>query len=145
MYDHYRAIRAEDLTRWLFNLLANDFSKLELVDRDFVGEAPLRERARLREQLVEHLGALPPDEFPNTADQAELWFTTRDTAERAAAVVLDLLRRGLAASSPDHEASKEPASGSARSARTCPASWSPPSACASRSGRMRTSTAPRRP
>jgi patatin-related protein len=107
VYDHYRATRAEELTRWLFSLLATDFSKLELVDRKFVGEAPLRERARLREQLVSHLGTLPPDDFPTTADEAQLWFTTRDTAERAASVVLDLLRRGLAASSPDHEPSKD--------------------------------------
>ena len=133
VYDHYRATRANELTRWLFNLLANDFSELELVDRDFVGEAPLRERARLREELVKHLGTLPPDEFPSTADQAEQWFTTRDTAERAAAVVLDLLRRGLAASSPDHAPSKD-ARKRIRAIRkeAVPPDGRPPSACASR-------------
>ena len=106
VYDQYRVIRGEDLTRWLFNLLARGFAALELEDPDFVREAPLRERARLREQLLAHLSALPPEDFPTSSEDTQEWFTTRDTAERAAAVVLDLLRRGLATSSPDHEASR---------------------------------------
>jgi patatin-related protein len=106
VYEQYRGIRAEAIAGWLFDLLAHGFSGLEMSKPDLVGEAPLRERARLREQLVRHLRTLPPERFPSADDEAEDWFTTRDTAERAASVLLDLLRRGLTATDPADETAR---------------------------------------
>ena len=63
-------------------------------------EAPLRERTQLRERLIADLENLPPGKWPAADTEPTEWFTTVDTVERAAGVVLDLLRRGLAVTDP---------------------------------------------
>jgi len=105
-YAQYRGFRADLLAGWLLAMLARGFTALELEDvprkREdrVVPEAPLRERTLLREQLIGHLANLPPGQWPSTGADTAQWFTTVDTVERAAGVVLDLLRRGLAVTDP---------------------------------------------
>jgi len=106
-YAQYRGFRADVIAGWLLALLARGFTALELQearlapeDREVYSEAPLRERTQLRERLIANLENLPPGEWPAAGTEPTEWFTTVDTAERAAAVVLDLLRRGLAVTDP---------------------------------------------
>ncbi|MEJ7784622.1 MAG: patatin-like protein [Solirubrobacteraceae bacterium] len=106
-YAQYRGFRADVIAGWLLALLARGFTALELreaqiapEDRVVYTEAPLRERTQLRERLIANLESLPPGEWPAADTEPTEWFTTVDTAERAAGVVLDLLRRGLVVTDP---------------------------------------------
>jgi patatin-related protein len=106
-YDQYRGFRADLIGAWLLGVLARGFTALELHERSLAPEqrkvhieAPLRERTQLRERLIAHLESLPPEQFPRSGEDPTRWFTTVDTVERAASVVLDLLRRGLAVMDP---------------------------------------------
>lgn len=106
-YPQYRGFRADVIAGWLLALLARGFTAIELEEaavdpamREVYSEAPLRERAQLRERLLEHLQNLPPEQFPGSGEKPTQWFTTVETVERAASVVLDLLRRGLAVTDP---------------------------------------------
>lgn len=106
-YPQYRGFRADLLAGWLLALLARGFTALEVYeatlpaeDRVVHTEAPLRERAQLREQLTRHLENLPPAQWPAPDQTPTEWFATVETVERAASVVLDLLRRGMAATDP---------------------------------------------
>lgn len=109
-YDQYRGFRADVIGAWLLGVLARGFTALELderprppAQRELHTDAPLRERTQLRERLIAHLETLPPDWFPLCGEEPTQWFTTVDTVERAASVVLDLLRRGLAVTDPGVE------------------------------------------
>ena len=99
-YKQYRGFRADVIVGWLFRLLARGFAALEIDRPDLVGTAPLRERSQLRAELTRHLENIPPAVFPSPTADVEDWFTTVETAERAAGVLLDLLRRGLAVTDP---------------------------------------------
>jgi patatin-related protein len=106
-YPHYRGVRADGIAAWLLALIARGLTALELQERPLApaqrkvtSEAPLLERRQLRERLTAHLENLPPVRFPGSGEESTEWFTTVDTAERAAGVVLDLLRRGLAVMDP---------------------------------------------
>lgn len=106
-YPQYRGFRADLLAGWLLALLARGFTALEVheatlpaEERVVHTEAPLRERTQLREQLIKHLENLPPGRWPAPSQTPTEWFTTVETVERAAGVVLDLLRRGMAVTDP---------------------------------------------
>jgi patatin-related protein len=106
-YPQYRGFRADVLARWLLSVLARGFTALELKEkpldpeeRKVTIEAPLRERNLLRERLIVHLENLPPERFPTGEEPPSRWYTTVETVERAAGIVLDLLRRGLALMNP---------------------------------------------
>ena len=113
-YPQYRGFRADVLAGWLLRMLARGFTALELQeksldpeDRKVTIEAPLRERTLLRERLIVHLENLPPERFPAGDEPPSRWYTTVETVERAAGIILDLLRRGLALMNPlDADASQ---------------------------------------
>jgi patatin-related protein len=106
-YPQYRGFRADVLAGWLLRMLARGFTALELQEkpldpeeRKVTIEAPLRERTLLRERLIVHLENLPPERFPAGDEPPSRWYTTVETVERAAGIILDLLRRGLALTNP---------------------------------------------
>lgn len=105
-YLQYREVRASRLAEWLFASLAQWLTALELRRPDQVQDAPLWQGETVKGQLTTHLRTLPPDTFPQAGHAVEEWFTTVDTVERAGAVVLDLLRRGLGVTDPADPATR---------------------------------------
>jgi len=100
LYPRYRRVRAEWLADLIVRVIAQGASAGGAEPRPQSGDLPLWDRPALRAPFIEHLAALPPEEFPGPQADVEQWFTTLDTVERAGAVALDMLARALRVTNP---------------------------------------------